>query len=118
VLIRGNCRRWCAARQSFLHRLDVTSERTRTSLLLRGAGDFDLELLESRTLDEHTQELVFRAPPIRQLERLQSVTIGVNQGRTAGGMCVKVIPYGSDVAQVSAHAGGGWVQRVMPIGRS
>ena len=74
MLIRGNCRRWCAARQSFLHRLDVTSERTRTSLLLRGAGDFDLELLESRTLDEHTQELVFRAPPIRQLERLQSVT--------------------------------------------
>src|SRR3954452_21216947 len=33
------------------------------SPVLRGAGDFDLELLESRTLDGHTQELVYRPTP-------------------------------------------------------
>jgi dihydrofolate reductase len=38
----------------------VISGRTGTSPILRGAGDFDLELLESRVLDGHTQELVYR----------------------------------------------------------
>jgi dihydrofolate reductase len=38
----------------------VISGRTGTSPVLEGAGDFDLELLESRTLDGHTQELVYR----------------------------------------------------------
>jgi dihydrofolate reductase len=38
----------------------VISGRTGTSPILAGAGDFDLELLESRTLDGHTQELVYR----------------------------------------------------------
>lgn len=38
----------------------VISGRTGTSPILAGAGDFDLELLESRTLDRHTQELVYR----------------------------------------------------------
>ena len=38
----------------------VISGRTGTSPILGGAGDFDLELLESRTLDGHTQELVYR----------------------------------------------------------
>ena len=33
------------------------------SPILRGAGNFDLELLESRTLDGHTQELVYRPTP-------------------------------------------------------
>ena len=41
----------------------VISGRTGTSPILRGAGDFDLELLESRTLDGHTQELVYRPTP-------------------------------------------------------
>ncbi len=46
-------------------RLQVTifpaiSGRTGTSPILGGAGDFDLELLESRTLDGRTQELVYR----------------------------------------------------------
>jgi dihydrofolate reductase len=49
-------------------RLQVTifpaiSGRTGTSPVLRGAGDFDLELLESRTLDGHTKELVYRPTP-------------------------------------------------------
>ncbi|QIG40997.1 dihydrofolate reductase family protein [Microbacterium sp. 4R-513] len=38
----------------------VISGRTGTSRVLEGAADFDLELLESRTLDGHTQELVYR----------------------------------------------------------
>jgi dihydrofolate reductase len=38
----------------------VISGRTGTSPILGGAGDFDLELLESRTLDGRTQELVYR----------------------------------------------------------
>jgi hypothetical protein len=37
----------------------VVSGRTGSSPILAGAGDFDLELLESRTLDGHTQELVY-----------------------------------------------------------
>ncbi len=41
----------------------VISGRTGTSPILGGAGDFDLELLESRTLDRHTQELVYRPTP-------------------------------------------------------
>lgn len=38
----------------------VISGRTGTSPIFGGAGDFDLELLERRTLDGHTQELVYR----------------------------------------------------------
>ncbi len=41
----------------------VISGRTGTSPILKGAGDFDLELLESRTLDGHIQELVYRPTP-------------------------------------------------------
>ena len=33
------------------------------SPILRGAGDFDLELLDSRTLDGHTQALTYRPTP-------------------------------------------------------
>jgi dihydrofolate reductase len=42
----------------------VISGRTGTSPVLAGSADFDLELLESRTLDRHTQELVYR-PTLR-----------------------------------------------------
>ena len=42
----------------------VVSGRTGTSRVLGGAGDLDLELLESRTLDGRTQELVYR-PTLR-----------------------------------------------------
>ncbi len=38
----------------------VISGRTGTSPILKGAGDFDLELLESRTLDGRTLELIYR----------------------------------------------------------
>ncbi|WP_246322341.1 dihydrofolate reductase family protein [Microlunatus parietis] len=41
----------------------VISGRTGTDPIFRGAADFDLELIESRTLDGHTQELSYR--PIR-----------------------------------------------------
>jgi len=41
----------------------VISGRTGTSPILGGASDFDLELLESRTLDRHTQEFVYRPTP-------------------------------------------------------
>jgi dihydrofolate reductase len=42
----------------------VISGRTGTRPILAGAADFDLELLESRTLDGRTQELVYR-PTLR-----------------------------------------------------
>ncbi|MCA2211296.1 dihydrofolate reductase family protein [Jidongwangia harbinensis] len=42
----------------------VVSGRTGTSPVFAGAADFDLELLESRTLDGHIQELVYR-PTLR-----------------------------------------------------
>lgn len=38
----------------------VITGRTGTDPILAGAGDFDLELLESRTLDGRIQELVYR----------------------------------------------------------
>jgi len=59
---------WALMAAGLIDRLQVTifpviSGRTGTSPILRGAGDFDLELLESRTLDGHTQELVYRPTP-------------------------------------------------------
>jgi dihydrofolate reductase len=42
----------------------VISGRTGTSLILAGAADLDLELLESRTFDGRSQELVYR-PTLR-----------------------------------------------------
>ena len=56
---------WALMAAGLVDRLQVTifpviSGRTGTSPILGGAGDFDLELLESRTLDRHTQELVYR----------------------------------------------------------
>src|SRR5262245_12407539 len=38
----------------------VISGRTGTRPILEGAADFDLDLIESRTLDGHTQELLYR----------------------------------------------------------
>ena len=38
----------------------VITGRTGKKPIFEGAADFDLELLESRTLDGHTQELVYR----------------------------------------------------------
>jgi dihydrofolate reductase len=56
---------WALMAAGLVDRLQVTifpviSGRTGTSPILGGAGDFDLELLDSRTLDGHTQELVYR----------------------------------------------------------
>ena len=38
----------------------VISGRTGTAPIFRGAADFDLELVESRTLDRNIQELIYR----------------------------------------------------------
>ncbi|GAB3977927.1 dihydrofolate reductase family protein [Plantactinospora veratri] len=38
----------------------VITGRTGTEPIFKGAADFDLELIESRTLDGHTQQLVYR----------------------------------------------------------
>ena len=38
----------------------VVSGQTGTRPIFEGAGDFDLELIESRTLDGHTQELIYQ----------------------------------------------------------
>ena len=38
----------------------VITGQTGVEPILQGAADFDLELVESRTLDTHTQELVYR----------------------------------------------------------
>ena len=59
---------WALMAAGLVDRLQVTifpvvSGRTGTSPILGGAGDFDLELLESRTLDGHTLELVYRPTP-------------------------------------------------------
>src|SRR3954454_3077575 len=59
---------WALMAAGLVDRLQVTIFPVITgsngiSPILRGAGDFDLELLESRTLDGHTQELVYRPTP-------------------------------------------------------
>ena len=59
---------WALMAAGLVDRLEVTvfpviSGRTGTSPILGGAGDFDLDLLESRTLDGHIQELVYRPVP-------------------------------------------------------
>ncbi|MFH8667978.1 dihydrofolate reductase family protein [Streptomyces anulatus] len=41
----------------------VITGRTGTEPVLRGAADFDLELIGSRTLDGRTQELIYRPTP-------------------------------------------------------
>lgn len=56
---------WALMAAGLVDRVQVTifpviSGRTGTSPVFGGAGDFDLELLESRTLDGRTQELVYR----------------------------------------------------------
>ncbi|MGN9789012.1 dihydrofolate reductase family protein [Nonomuraea sp. ZG12] len=38
----------------------VISGQTGVEPIFQGAADFDLELMESRTLDDHTQELIYR----------------------------------------------------------
>jgi dihydrofolate reductase len=38
----------------------VVTGQTGVDPILQGAADFDLELIESRTLDGHTQELIYR----------------------------------------------------------
>ncbi|MFJ8141117.1 dihydrofolate reductase family protein [Streptomyces sp. NPDC096013] len=38
----------------------VTNGQTGVDPIFQGAADFDLELIESRTLDGHTQELIYR----------------------------------------------------------
>ena len=60
---------WAVMAAGLVDRLQVTifpviSGRSGTSPILKGAADFDLELLESRTLDERMQELVYR-PTLR-----------------------------------------------------
>jgi len=38
----------------------VISGQTGADPIFRGAADFDLELIEHRTLDSHIQELIYR----------------------------------------------------------
>ena len=56
---------WALLAAGLVDRVQVTvfpvlTGRTGTDRIFAGAADFDLELLESRTLDGHTQELVYR----------------------------------------------------------
>ena len=56
---------WALLDAGLVDRVQVTvfpvlTGRTGTKPVFAGAGDFDLELLESRVLDGHTQELVYR----------------------------------------------------------
>jgi dihydrofolate reductase len=59
---------WALMAAGLVDRLQVTifpviTGRTGTDPVLGGAGDFDLELLEQRTLDGDIQELVYRPTP-------------------------------------------------------
>ena len=59
---------WALMAAGLIDRLQLTifpviSGRTGLRPVLEGAGDFDLQLLDSRTLDGRTQELVYRPTP-------------------------------------------------------
>ena len=59
---------WALMAAGLVDRLQVTvfpviTGRSGQDPIFGGAGDFDLELLESRTLDGRTQELVYRPTP-------------------------------------------------------
>jgi hypothetical protein len=41
----------------------VITGKTGTNPIFQGPADFDLELIEQRTLDSHTQELIYRPTP-------------------------------------------------------
>jgi dihydrofolate reductase len=61
---------WALMSAGLVDRLQVTifpvvSGATGLRPILEGAGDFDLELLESQTFDGRTQELVYRPSPHR-----------------------------------------------------
>ncbi|GID32877.1 dihydrofolate reductase family protein [Paractinoplanes brasiliensis] len=59
---------WALMAAGLVDRLQITifpvvSGRTGTSPVLGGAGDFDLELLESRTFDNRSLQLTYRPTP-------------------------------------------------------
>ncbi|GAA1418067.1 hypothetical protein GCM10009640_03210 [Agrococcus citreus] len=59
---------WSLMAADLVDRVQVTvfpviTGRTGDDPVFGGAGDFDLELLESGTLDDRTQELVYRPTP-------------------------------------------------------
>ena len=56
---------WALMAAGLVDRVQVTvfpviTGQTGDHPIFQGAADFDLELLESRTLDGHTQELIYR----------------------------------------------------------
>jgi len=56
---------WALMAAGLVDRVQVTlfpviTGKTGTDPIFQGAADFDLELIESRTLDGHTQELIYR----------------------------------------------------------
>lgn len=56
---------WALMAAGLVSRVQVTlfpviTGRTGEEHIFEGADDFDLELIESRTLDGHTQELIYR----------------------------------------------------------
>ena len=59
---------WALLAAGLVDRVQVTifpvlTGKTGEAPVFAGVGDFDLELLESRTLDGRTQELVYRPTP-------------------------------------------------------
>ena len=59
---------WALMAAGLVDRVQVTlfpviTGQTGEEPIFQGAADFDLELLESRTLDGHTKELVYRPTP-------------------------------------------------------
>jgi dihydrofolate reductase len=56
---------WALMAAGLVDRVQVTvfpviTGTTGTDPIFQGAADFDLELIDSRTLDGHTQELIYR----------------------------------------------------------
>jgi dihydrofolate reductase len=59
----------------------VITGQTGAAPIFQGAADFDLELIESRTLDGHTQELIYRPNLLILLRRADAGDCGLGRSR-------------------------------------
>ncbi len=66
----------------------VISGRTGTDPVFGGAADFDLDLLESRTLDARIQELIYRPTCTEGESGRPHLPLSARFGRPAGGPAV------------------------------
>ena len=84
----------------------VISGQTGTDPIFRGAADFDLELIESRTLDGHIQELTTGPPSTanRLGSRSPASVLGAGHRTKKGRSCRTPVPSGRRPSRTTARS--------------